>query len=175
MDCTRFGIKLNYHREKNNMTEKDLARKLHVPVRSIVKWENSEGVPNDRVIARISDLFGVDFQDYLDLDERHGGNHHFDVDDPEYSPLTSRKDRKAMKVRTADIPNTVRPAAKSRQKQRSGAFARFLSKLFMALAILLFVFAEDVFGELYYLQEFRFMVIPVIIILVVLALILRKK
>ena len=49
------------------MTEKDLARKLHVPVRTVIKLENSEMEPNDRLVAKISNLFGVDFQDYLDL------------------------------------------------------------------------------------------------------------
>ena len=41
MDCTRFGNKLNYYRERNDMTEKDLARKLGVTVRMVEKWENS--------------------------------------------------------------------------------------------------------------------------------------
>ena len=45
MDCTRFGNKLNYYRERNDMTEKDLARKLGVTVRMVEKWENSGHQP----------------------------------------------------------------------------------------------------------------------------------
>ena len=130
MDCTRFGNKLNYYREKNGMTEKELARRLHVPARSVIKWENSEAVPNDRVIQKLSDMFGVDFWNYLDLDEKHEGVHHFDMDDPDYSPLTTQADdKKITKTKSSSVGN----------QSKAGVFiARFT-----ALLAVLAIFFED--------------------------------
>ena len=96
MDCTRFGNKLNYYRERNDMTEKDLARKLGVTVRMVEKWENSEAVPNDRIIQKLSDMFGVDFWNYLDLDEKHGGRHDPD-DEPDRSPFEIMRENRAQR------------------------------------------------------------------------------
>ncbi len=147
MDCTRFGNKLNYYREKNDMTEKDLARKLHVPVRTVIKLENSEMEPNDRLVAKISNLFGVDFQDYLDLDERHGGAHHFDLDDPDYSPLTTKKKAKA-KAQTQYRPQ------RTRSNFSGGAvIGKIISILLTIIALVLFIADDYIFGELLGMYE----------------------
>lgn len=167
MDCTRFGNKLNYYREKNDMTEKDLARKLHVPVRTVIKLENSEMEPNDRLVAKISNLFGVDFQDYLDLDERHGGVHHFDLDDPDYSPLTTKKNAKS---RTGE------------RYQRSGsdpsigrAIRKILSIVLLAIALIMVIADDLIFLEIFGDEDLSFISIPLVPVLLILASLLSKS
>ena len=113
MDCTRFGNKLNYYREKNDMTQKELARKLGISVRKLEKLENSEVEPSIRLVNRISNVFGVDFQKYLDLDEKHSGKHRFDEDDPEFSPLGSLKTNRKEKPARTRTANYDRPVLKA--------------------------------------------------------------
>ncbi len=169
MDCTRFGNKLTYYREKNEMTEKELARKLHVSTRKLIKLENSEAEPNDKVVARASELFGVDFWNYLDLDEKHGGKHNFDLDDPEYSPLTTLKGKKT-------VPNkTVVQKKKTRNSYDDAALRRRLSKIIVAIALLCFFFLQDIVEGLFNDSSLGFIMMPVPFIILLIGLIIGKK
>ena len=180
MDCTRFGNKLTYYREKNEMTERELARKLHVPVRSVIKWENSEAVPNDKVIARISDLFGVDFWNYLDMDEKHSGAHHFDADpdvDVEYSPLIVLKEKKAeAKNRAAGKAGSQGKAKKGRTSSSGGKTARKIISWLLFAAAIVWFFADDyILDRLFDRPDLAFLSIPVIVLLVTLSTLIDKK
>ncbi len=136
MDCTRFGNKLTYYREKNEMTEKELARKLHISVRDLERLELSEKEPSPMLISRISNLFGVDFSKYLDMDEKHSGAHHFDVDDPEYSPLTTQKVKQTKRIVKEKKKYYRKPAEADKVKKT-------IAKFFLALVLLAIVFIED--------------------------------
>ena len=180
MDCTRFGNKLTYYRERNDMTEKDLARRLHVPVRSIEKWENSEAVPNDRMIARISDLFGVDFWNYLDMDEKHGGRHHLDADpdiDVEYSPLTVLKEIRAAGKQNAAGKKTAAGKQKTARTSSGGSSTgrKILSWLLFIVAIVWFFADEYILDRLFDRPDLAFLSIPVVVVLVTLSTLVDKK
>ena len=158
MDCTRFGNKLTYYREKNDLTERELARKLHITVRNLEKLEMSEKEPSPMLISRISNLFGVDFRKYLDMDEKHGGAHHFDLDDPEYSPLQAAEKK--------SIPKQPRQRTRAYRKPAdSDAIRKLMSKVMMALAILLFVFAQDIIEDLFDSSLISFLTIPLAFLL----------
>lgn len=169
MDCTRFGNKLTYYREKNEMTEKELARKLHISTRKVIKLENSETEPDIHLVNRISNLFGVDFMKYLDMDEKHGGSHTFDVDDPEYSPLTVLKEKKK---------KTPKPAVqRTRTRSSSGNpdLARAISKILMAVALLGFVFLQDIADSFFGDSFMGVVLIPIPFVLLIIAIFLGKR
>ena len=196
MDCTRFGNKLNYYRERNDMTEKDLARKLHVPVRMIEKWENSEAVPNDRVIQKLSDLFGVDFWNYLDMDEKHGGRHITD-DEPDRSPFEVLKTAMAGKARQVSHKKTSSQAWQGWQskdfgqvgqtgqanRDRSTSYGspdsdlirKIISKILMILSSILIICGVFVFEDIFGIYGADVMVLPVALLLAIVSIIIGKK
>ena len=51
-------------RQKNNMTQLDLAEKLNYSDKTISKWERAESTPDIAVLVQIADFFGVTL-DYL--------------------------------------------------------------------------------------------------------------
>ena len=167
MDCTRFGNKLTYYREKNDMTEKDLARKLHVTTGTVVKLELSEKEPSMALVSRISRLFGVDFSQYLDMDEKHRGAHHFDMDDPEYSPLSDKSDKKTRRIKI-EKRSFSRPDG-------NDALRKILSKIFIALGGLLIVFLEDIAVFIFGDKSLGMFLIPLAFILVIAGTFMGKK
>ena len=167
MDCTRFGNKLTYYREKNDMTERELARKLHVTTGTVVKLEMSEKEPSPMLISRISNFFGVDFRQYLDMDEKHRGAHHFDLDDPEYSPLSDRKEKKPRRVRS-EGRTFQEPAG-------NGVLRKILSKILLGAGIILFIFLEDISVLIFGDKSPGMFLIPLAFILVVAGSIMGKK
>ena len=52
-------------REKNNMTQAELAEKLNYSDKSISKWERGDGVPDVIVMNKIAELFGVTLNDLV--------------------------------------------------------------------------------------------------------------
>ena len=166
MDCTRFGNKLSYYREKNDMTEKELARKLHITTGTLIKLEMSEKEPSMALVSRISNVFGVDFRKYLDMDEKHRGAHHFDLDDPEYSPLTKEKKEKVK------LPKEKR--SYSKPMDQSGLL-KIISKVLAAIAGLLFVFTENIVEDVFDYSPLGFIVIPLAFFLLVISVVLNKK
>ena len=184
MDCTRFGNKLNYYRERNDMTERDLARKLGVTVRTVEKWENSEAVPNDRIIQKLSEMFGVDFWNYLDLDDKHGGSHDFD-DEGDLSPFEIIKAKRAEKTRPArqskssgsPVRTNTAPRKRNTGSQTSGSVpVRKLASIILAvLAVLFFILDDFIFYDLFYMPELSYLSIPIVILLLALSSIIGRK
>ena len=178
MDCTRFGNKLNYYREKNDMTEKDLARKLHVPVRSVVKWENSEALPNDRVIHRLSEMFGVDFWNYLDLDERHGGKHAFD-DEGDLSLFevlkTNTSGKSAQKQPAQNkVPKTRNQKTKQNRSSDDDVLRKLISKIFLILAAVIFFSGDYILEEVFGLYDLGIILFPLAFLCAVIAAVIVK-
>lgn len=58
------GKKINELRKKNNMSQEELASKLFVSSRAIIKWESGETEPSITNLNAIADIFGVT-TDYL--------------------------------------------------------------------------------------------------------------
>lgn len=162
MDCTKFGMKLNYYRERNEMTEKELARKLGVTARMVEKWENSEAVPSDRVIQKLSDMFGVDFWNYLDLDEKHGGRHDPE-DEPDRSPFEVMKEQMAVKKK------------RTRSTSFDPSMRKLLSVLLAVIAAVYFIMDDFIFYDLLHRPDLEMISVPIVVFLLILSIIFGKK
>ena len=46
-------------RKMANMTQSDLAEQLNYSDKSVSKWEQGNGIPDVRILVRLSELFGV--------------------------------------------------------------------------------------------------------------------
>ncbi|RRG01215.1 MAG: XRE family transcriptional regulator [Lactobacillus sp.] len=57
--------KLRHYRKQKNLTQKELADKLHLSRKTISGWENGRGYPDIKSIAQLSDIFGVSTDDLL--------------------------------------------------------------------------------------------------------------
>ena len=175
------------------MTEKDLARKLHVPVRLIEKWENSEAVPSDRVIQKLNDLFGVDFWNYLDLDERHGGSHSLD-DEEDRSPFEVLKAQRTEKLKQARQKKTSGQAwqgwqgkdfgqagqvrsAKTKPNRSAGSTGsgKVITAVFAVFAAILILFDDFIFYDLLGMPELEAITVPLLLILSVLSAVIGRK
>lgn len=61
----KISDKLKYYRKQNNLTQKELADKLHLSRKTISAWENGRGYPDINSITQLSDIFGVSTDDLL--------------------------------------------------------------------------------------------------------------
>lgn len=52
-------------REKNNLTQAQLAEKLHVSDKTISKWETSKGYPDISLLEPVASVFGVSIMELL--------------------------------------------------------------------------------------------------------------
>lgn len=59
-----IGDRINELRRKNILSQEELANKLCVSSRTIIKWENNETEPSSSNLSALADLFGVS-SDYL--------------------------------------------------------------------------------------------------------------
>ncbi len=75
-------------RKKNNLTQLELAEKLHYSDKAISKWERAESLPELTVIKELADMFDVSL-DYL-LEKEHDHN----------SKPTGNNSHRALKNRT---------------------------------------------------------------------------
>lgn len=63
---------LRYRRECN-LTQAELAEKIHYSDKSVSKWERADGVPDIFVLVMLAELFGVTVNDLLT--EKHRKSH----------------------------------------------------------------------------------------------------
>ena len=54
-----------YYRKKMNLTQNELAEKIHYSDKSVSTWERGEGLPDICVLVALADLFGVTVNDLL--------------------------------------------------------------------------------------------------------------
>lgn len=65
-----FNQKLKEQRTGHNLSQEQLAEKLHIARQSISKWERGEAYPSIGMLLQLSDLFGVTVDELLRDDER---------------------------------------------------------------------------------------------------------
>lgn len=65
-----FNQKLKEQRTGHNLSQEQLAEKLHIARQSISKWERGEAYPSIGMLLQLSDLFGVTVDELLRGDER---------------------------------------------------------------------------------------------------------
>ncbi len=65
-----FNEKLKELRIKNNLTQEDLAEKLHISRQSISKWEQGINEPNIEMLKKLSVIFDVSINELLAEEEK---------------------------------------------------------------------------------------------------------
>lgn len=65
MDSKKIGNLIYELRNKNHLTQKELADKLMVTGQAISKWENGRGIPDIEMLQKLSEVFGVDISEIL--------------------------------------------------------------------------------------------------------------
>ncbi|WP_105956848.1 helix-turn-helix transcriptional regulator [Apilactobacillus quenuiae] len=67
----KIGEKIKIGRNNMNLTQQELADKLHVTRQALSKWENNQNYPNLDVLFSISKILHISLDDLLDEDD-HG-------------------------------------------------------------------------------------------------------
>lgn len=65
MDTESFGNKIKILRKQNNMTQDDLAIKLHVTRQAISNWERGITIPDINMITEISNVFAMGIDEII--------------------------------------------------------------------------------------------------------------
>ena len=70
MNQEKIGKFIKEIRTKNNLTQKDLAKKLGVTYQAVSKWENGKNVPDISILKEMSKMFNVDIDEILDGEKK---------------------------------------------------------------------------------------------------------
>ena len=65
MDSKKIGNLIYELRNRNHLTQKELADKLSVTSQAISKWENGRGIPDIEMLQKLSEIFKVDISEIL--------------------------------------------------------------------------------------------------------------
>lgn len=63
-----IGEKIKFLRQEKNMTQKELADKLHVSSQAVSNWELHKGFPDISNLIRISDMFDISLDELIKED-----------------------------------------------------------------------------------------------------------
>ncbi|WP_026393700.1 helix-turn-helix domain-containing protein [Acetobacterium malicum] len=78
MDCTKVGILLKALRKEKEMTQKQVADRMHISDKTISKWERGLGCPDVSLLGELSELFEVNIEKILlgdlELNDMETGN-----------------------------------------------------------------------------------------------------
>ena len=66
MDQEKIGKFIYDLRKKYNLTQKELADKLHVTAQAVSKWENGRGVPDIELLKKLSEEFDVSVAELIE-------------------------------------------------------------------------------------------------------------
>ena len=66
MNQESIGKLIKELRQKNNLTQKDLADSLGVTYQAVSKWENGKNIPDIAIIKEISNKYNIDINDLLE-------------------------------------------------------------------------------------------------------------
>ena len=66
-------MKIKHFREKRNISQEELAKKLDVDRSTISKWETGEVLPRASKIPLIASVLGCKIEDLFDGDDMKGG------------------------------------------------------------------------------------------------------
>ena len=78
MECERIGMLLAALRKERDMTQSDVAQRLHVSTQAVSKWERGHGCPDVSLLGPLAEIFGVPAERLLagslDPNETEAGN-----------------------------------------------------------------------------------------------------
>ena len=66
MKPEKVGAFIKELRKKNNLTQKDLAKKYNVTYQAVSKWENGRNLPDVAILKQMSNDYNVSIDDILD-------------------------------------------------------------------------------------------------------------
>lgn len=73
MDCKKVGLLIKKKRLEKNMTQQELADKLHITDRAISKWERGLEAPDISLLQDLSNILGLSISDVLSGEEHKEG------------------------------------------------------------------------------------------------------
>lgn len=65
-----LGNQLKRLREKHNMSQEDLSKRLNVSRQAIYKWESNKGYPDIENLIELSDIFNVTIDEIIRSDDK---------------------------------------------------------------------------------------------------------
>lgn len=65
MDCKKVGLLIKQKRLEKNMTQQELADKLHITDRAISNWERGLRAPDISLLQELSNILGISISDIL--------------------------------------------------------------------------------------------------------------
>ena len=73
MNQEKIGKFIYDLRKKYNLTQAELASRLHVTAQAVSKWENGRGVPDIELLKRLSEEFDVSITELIEGEEKNNG------------------------------------------------------------------------------------------------------
>jgi len=70
LDIVQISKNLTFLRKRNNMTQLQLAERLHYSDKSISKWERGEALPDTSILYNLANLYTVKIDDIICGDEK---------------------------------------------------------------------------------------------------------
>ena len=64
-----IGKNIKLHRVKNNLTQKDLAEKLHISYQAVSKWEKDESEPSFDTVKEMAKIFGCSIDELFGVEK----------------------------------------------------------------------------------------------------------
>lgn len=65
MDYQKIGLFIAQERKAQNLTQSELAQKLHVSEKTVSKWENGRGLPDTSLLINICSIFSISLNELL--------------------------------------------------------------------------------------------------------------
>ena len=70
MDCKKVGLLIKQKRLEKNMTQQELADRLHITDRAISNWERGVRAPDISLLQELSNILGLSISDILSREEQ---------------------------------------------------------------------------------------------------------
>ena len=105
-----YGQKITQLRKNANMTQAQLGDALNVSAQAVSKWEHNLAEPDLSTIKKISYIFKISIDDFLDIDHKDGNNGENVAEDrPDESGTTEVSEQIVTVVENAVKQNQIAP------------------------------------------------------------------
>lgn len=105
-----YGQKITQLRKNANMTQAQLGDALNVSAQAVSKWEHNLAEPDLSTIKKISYIFKISIDDFLDIDHKDGNNGENVAEDrPDESGTTEVSEQIVTAVENAVKQNQIAP------------------------------------------------------------------
>ena len=91
MDKNNLGLKIAELRKSKNLSQSELARKLYISNKTISKWECGNGLPDIKMLSKMSVIFGISLDEMLNLTENDEKINEIEINKQENTEKLSKK------------------------------------------------------------------------------------